>query len=386
LGLRVARRRQPDPCPGVRVEGWLHTNGNLDVSHGTADLAGRLTVSGAVQRGENDPLAPMLPAPQKQLLGQREWVDSTDASPNNDGLRELIERADAGYPDPLDGVRFASTAAVRLLWTDEGLAVEAQTSQSGMGKGKGTGTGDAPAILECLTQGDTLPDATGAGSVQTTSIDVGALGELIGSNSVPGWNGILHLADERSGNRAFRLRNGAKLPPGGLVIATPNTLYIQGDYNAAPAPGGREPEPAAVVADSVVLLSPAWEDGRSDTGSSASSMTVRAGIVSGTPPEAASVTPSDLLRRVEDWSVSQMTLNGSLLGLYPASETGMTSGEQADAPQQFTILHDPEFLATPPGNPLVVVSLWKRPAGHEQINGDSGPVAAMPAKPGNGHP
>jgi hypothetical protein len=201
------------------------------------------------------------------------------------------------------------------------------------------------------------------------------------SNAVADWNGVLHIADQRSGPRAFRLRNGGVLPEGGLLVASPNTLYIEGNFNTGGGRGRSEPAPAVVAADGIVLLSPAWSDDGRGYGAPATSMTVQAGLISGTPADAPSVSPLDLLRRVEDWEAAQVTIRGALLGLFRSE--GTAASDRWTVPQAFTLSHAPALLAPPAASPLVAVSLWKRPApGADPGDLGSAPVANSP--PGKG--
>ena len=60
--------------------------------------------------------------------------------------------------------------------------------------------------------------------------------------------------------RALKLTNGGlgNLPPAGLTIASENPVYVQGHYNAGPAAWGNG-APAAIMADSITLLSSTWD-------------------------------------------------------------------------------------------------------------------------------
>jgi hypothetical protein len=61
--------------------------------------------------------------------------------------------------------------------------------------------------------------------------------------------------------RALKVTNGSlgNLPADGLSIASENPVYVQGNYNANNAGFGNPNAPAAIMADSVTLLSNAWE-------------------------------------------------------------------------------------------------------------------------------
>ena len=59
--------------------------------------------------------------------------------------------------------------------------------------------------------------------------------------------------------RALKLTNGGlgQLPVTGLTIASENPVYVEGHYNSGPAAWGNG-APAAIMADSITLLSAAW--------------------------------------------------------------------------------------------------------------------------------
>jgi hypothetical protein len=58
-----------------------------------------------------------------------------------------------------------------------------------------------------------------------------------------------------------RIRNGEKLPDGGLSIASDLPVYVEGNYNVE-----GDTKPALVTGDAVTLLSQEWQDARSASG------------------------------------------------------------------------------------------------------------------------
>lgn len=108
--------------------------------------------------------------------------------------------------------------------------------------------------------------------------------------------------------RGIKLVNGGKLPPEGLTIATPNAVYIQGDYNTGTegavrptsnnppgsyTPPNDKPSPivsgytkaaAAVVADAINILSNDWNDAKSTKSLNervAANTTINAALIAG---------------------------------------------------------------------------------------------------------
>ncbi len=151
--------------------------------------------------------------------------------------------------------------------------------------------------------------------------------------------------------RALKLVNGGlgNVPVPGLTIASENPVYIQGDYNASTGAGGAanfgNPHSAtSVIADSVTLLSSAWNDiwsfrypgtpiqanpgpGGGLEGRKAASTTYRLAIISGKGlsfPQPAG-TPKDFgtdggvhnfLRYIEDWGGQTLNYRGSIVSFY----------------------------------------------------------------------
>src|SRR4029077_7248624 len=109
------------------------------------------------------------------------------------------------------------------------------------------------------------------------------------SDATTKFNGILYIDDVSSTGyadpKAIRLTDGATLPSigsTGLTVASQNPVYIEGDYNTS---GTRVP--SAVFADSVTILSNAWDDSNSSGGLSsrnASDTTVNTALVCGFVP------------------------------------------------------------------------------------------------------
>ena len=86
-------------------------------------------------------------------------------------------------------------------------------------------------------------------------------------NWVSGARHVLKLVDGSLGNVPYRL-DGTLVSPGGFTVASENPVYVQGNYNSSAADttwaaGGADQlghAAAAVIADSVTLLSTGWSD------------------------------------------------------------------------------------------------------------------------------
>ena len=150
-------------------------------------------------------------------------------------------------------------------------------------------------------------------TMKLTQIDIGKytkwaytnliVGGILGSNDgvamVPN---ILYVADFRTSavvtnEFAVRVTNGMTLPTNnaGLTIATPNPLYIMGNYNVSNSAAylgttnTTASMPAAFYCDAVTILSSNWAAGNYDSISSqsyvnwcnAASTTINAALVAG---------------------------------------------------------------------------------------------------------
>lgn len=176
---------------------------------------------------------------------------------------------------------------------------------------------------------------------------------------------------------AVRLVNGQTLPSNGLTVATPNGLYVKGNYNCPTAAylgttNTTDVKPASFVADAVTILSGSWDDTLS-SGSlydrTASNTTVNAAIVSGNVPTGADgISPKsggvhNLPRLLENWGDGSktLTINGSLVCLFQSTRASGNfigpgeSGEYYRAPTR-NWSFDNNFLdpnKLPPGTPAV---------------------------------
>lgn len=236
-------------------------------------------------------------------------------------------------------------------------------------------------------------------TVKVTQIDIGKytlwaqtnpavfakMGKVGTSNLVPN---ILYVADYRTPTSttlpSIRLANGASLPPRGLTVATPNPLYVLGNYNAPNnlnTTNTSNTKPASLISDALTALSPAWRDINSAASLSsreADFMTVNAAIITGvvdsnpTSGSPFSGGAMNLPRLLEDWgsgASTKLTLNTSIVNLFNsvyATNRWQTPGTYYQAPirdfnfdQNFT-----DMTKLPPGTPMLSAILrgrWSNP-------------------------
>jgi hypothetical protein len=257
-----------------------------------------------------------------------------------------------------------------------------------------------------LTNALCFYDARQAATNRTTQIDVGQLGNWINTNAMcaarwpsgNAFNGILYVGDWRSNStantmEAVRLINGSIINtngmPAGLTVCTPNPLYVWSDYNAPSAAthGGQDvagTSPCSFACDALTLLSAKWSDVNSwshaCSSRTGSNMTVNAAFIAGNVPSTGSSTTTysggaeNLPRLLENWGSTTLTLNTSILCLYPSSfatnqfvePTGSASSDYYEPPtRNFTFNTNYATVSgLPPGTPKVdrmIRATWCNP-------------------------
>jgi hypothetical protein len=159
-----------------------------------------------------------------------------------------------------------------------------------------------------------------------------------------------------------RLKDGAALGSNtsgsplvqGLTVVTNQAAYIQGDYNVGGTLGGVTvpKKPAAVIADSMNILSNSWNDAHSGPGNdpSASSTTVNAAFLSGTdvsgPPPNGSTYSGGLEnypRFHENWSGDTFTYRGSFVSLGLPMHVNGRWANQVYSPPMRDFNYDTDF-------------------------------------------
>lgn len=371
----------------------------------------------------------------------------SDGNLNNDGYHEIIEElktpTSTAGTDPLqidtDGgsERLANNADYRIyIDAANNVTVYQGTSTTPMTSGT-----DYAAIVAAITTNTTLKDGRENDNVRVVNVDVGKITSAVDGaastfDTVGNNDGLLlYIADTSAGTsvttrgfsgyttaaaaggnlttsggtsttstsrRGVRLINGGSLPGIGMTVASPNPVYIQGDFNSgattnyssavgstssanaltvnnlpasdgsgaypsatsAPAEmaGTYTKKPAAVVADAVTILSNKWSDGNSVNALSSrtpTSTTVNAAIVAGNVPTSSTAYSGGLEnfpRLLENWSSSlYLTIHGSFGLLYDSEQaTGVwqNTGNYYNAPSRRWFFDPTLQDKNPPGFPV----------------------------------
>ncbi len=313
----------------------------------------------------------------------------SDGNNNNDGYREIIEEQNpvtAANPDPLQldsgtSERLSNNADYRIYVNASNVVSIFKGASTTALSGS---SAEYTAIRNALTPNRALYDRREGDNVRVVSVDVGAVrtaynGSTITDN-VGGGDGLLFYVQDTSvgtsvstsivnsstsassavtstRRRGVRLQNGASLPGAGSTglakgfsVVTPNTIYIQGDYNTGTTGTSRPPSntatsytppmdnpnpyvagysrvPSAVVGDAVNILSNSWNDANSTLAKSsraATHTTVNTAIVAGNVPSGSSGSYSggieNFTRFHENWSGDYLTIYGALASLFDSAQ------------------------------------------------------------------
>lgn len=204
-----------------------------------------------------------------------------------------------------------------------------------------------------------------AKSMRMTNIDLKKLagyasGDAEGSPSFPNHlpsNGLIYATRNDSASTeepGIRLMNGAQIyRTGGLSVVSNDPVYIQGDYNTL------NKKPAAVVCDSVNLLSNNWNDANSAgslSARTAGSTTYNTAFIAGVDNTTAGHYNGGLEnypRLHEGWSGKTLSIKGSFVELWNtqiAQGAWLYGGTQYTAPTRnwnydtdFTVNNMPPF-------------------------------------------
>jgi hypothetical protein len=200
------------------------------------------------------------------------------------------------------------------------------------------------------------------------------------TSTTKGWNGIVYITDtsgSSTAKRAVQIINGAKVPTGGITIASNNPVYIRGDFNTGRVAGSSEPpsntgnpsdpdaggytrQPASIIADAITVLSNNWDhDGSPALGSRvASNTTINAALMAGNVPSdgtSYSGGAENFVRLLENWSGKTFTYYGSMICLYASQQgTGTWGKANVYSPGSLNFFYDSNLSVDSQGNPVTV--------------------------------
>lgn len=424
-------RLEIHPSPPTVITGWVHTNERLYTAHNTLTFGSKVTYADdfgnkkyapgdasrtaeqiANAQGSNWPSN--LP-PARDQSKQPFGLDSTrifstaDANPNNDSYRELLERPTSGQPDPIAEARYYNQADVRILIDgSNNVTIKNKSDATVNASSTGNNLKLYQVFNAALTKNESIKDNREAATMRIATLNMetiykaltptgsGGTGELVNT----GFKGVIYISDTSGSStvkRGIRLKSGAKMPTGGLTVASDNPVYIQGDYNTgrtvngsgavtaetpantanngtgSPVVSGYTKQPCAVLGDAVMILSNAWTDAKSfnDVGSrDASPTTVNTAIVSGIVPSGLVASGANSYsggaenfpRFMEEWGSNRtFTYNGSMVQLFMSKQNvGKWGSDNVYVPPRRQWAFDSLFYTNPPPGTLTLISYNKQ--------------------------
>ena len=393
-------------CATMTVNGRTHANGNIYTgSSASLIFNGTVTTTTTISSPANGGQGPGWgdTGTYNGSPGSRTNVPTVSLSVGNTNVHALIDVPPAGETvGSVSGSRrLYNQAQVVLLISNTVVTARIQAAVVGAMPGADA----TPIILRCtntptalatnfpwLTTSNTFTDQRESKTVLTTQIDLGAYNQWLRTNAsvlikFPLLSGtyptILFAADNRTNASssvmtAIRITNGIAPPyNGGLgfSLATPNPLYVWGNYNCTNSAhlattNTSSTVPSALMSDAITILSSSWKDSMSSGSASSrtatSADTVNAAILSGSMPSTGTSSSTysggvhNLPRLLENWGSSTLWLNTSLINLYDSQRA--TSQFQFPGPyyqpptRKFS--YDSNFMdpaKQPPGIPTCLV-------------------------------
>jgi hypothetical protein len=368
------------------------------------------------------------PSGGAQQLPQNSAILSGTGISNNintsGGYREVIERPvlASGTTDLLASTdsnqpsgRYYYQAGVKILVATDAVTPSNTTvtilNKNGVtvtGSSTGTDLALYNTFSKAITPNGSLKDGRENSTLVTTNLDINQIkGALTTSGSLAGLGAnIIYISDVTANNsmdingkattpstsganRGIELVNGYCMPAGGLTIVSDNPVYILGDYNTKYSSGdivpsnstsnndptkpyglNYTPQPCAVMADAVTVLSNSWIDTNSTkdlSGRIASNTTVNAAILSGIVSSGSGFIYTgggeNFPRLLEDWNKNSsiFTYYGSMVELFKSKQAiGVWKGSNVyyTAPTRHWYF-DTRFYNNPPPGTFKVISYNK---------------------------
>lgn len=334
------------PGAPMEIRGRVHSNRDIYAGTDSKDYLTFwewVTASSQIyhkRKYTSTPYEPVYKAGRDANVSTLNMPIGTNNSP--EAVRAILEipPQDENENSPMGQQRFYNNCDVVILVTNGEVSIRG----GGVCKGEGSKIKWQYAT-NWLSTNATFYDQREQKTVVATEIDIGKfiqwatntdanvnpIGNTLAKNYGRTINSV-YVADLRpmtaSTLPAVRLVNGAILPPSGLTVATPNPLYVKGNYNAYGASVGTtntaNTKPAALLADAITILSGSWNDANSTAGINSripSDTTVNAAFLAGIVETVGSYYSGGLEnfpRFLENWSGRTLTYNGSMVVMFPS--------------------------------------------------------------------
>jgi hypothetical protein len=256
-----------------------------------------------------------------------------------------------------------------------------------------------------ITTNQSIQDNRENATVKVASLDVSKI--ISTDDSTPTYNDgnkapftsnpVVYMYDASatpSARRAIRVTGGSVIPTAGLTVASPNPVYVQGDFNTGgtgstvpsnnpsnlngdgtykdasnppdPQVPGYTRAPSSIVADAVNILSNSWQDSNSGSMPAASPTTVNTAIISGNVQtnakgdSAYSGGAENFPRFLENWGNKTFTYYGSMVQLYQSQQaTGVWGKPNVYGAPTRAWYFDSSFKTNPPPGSVMIYNYIK---------------------------
>jgi hypothetical protein len=225
------------------------------------------------------------------------------------------------------GLQWTNFMTTNVTFYDERENVTQQVSQIDVGALR-TWAGSSANILKTnswLTTGAPMLETLYVADMRSPYVAANSMSH--GTNVMSHGTNVLTYAPVEN---SVRLVNGSELPADGFTLATPNPIFVKGDYNtttndsnfSSGANSTAYANLAALMGDAIVLLSNNWNDNNSNaslSGRTATSTTVNSALLGGivvTTPGAYSGGVENFPRFLENWGSATLWYNGSMVVMF----------------------------------------------------------------------
>ncbi|MCO6431665.1 MAG: hypothetical protein J5J00_12455 [Deltaproteobacteria bacterium] len=394
------------PGPTMSLAGPVHTNGDLYLYSNSASLniSGQVTVASDLYRGRKDgsvspscnnrPVNIIDPLNLRTLIpscSSRYKVTSTDIVPWNNMIQINVQPVTVPAPDVFTaepGAIYWDKADLRLVFELDGsenpVGYQVRNADDSIDAGASTQLNACAGnlggrVVNTLSINPASPPVFRNWRenkyIRMLDVDVQSLLNCLHSTNWFGTGKSLNDSTEGglvfhftikgpssgsgSNNYGIRLRNAARLQSTiggaptvrGMTVVSDQAVYVQGDYNA------QNKIPAAVMADSLNVLSNAWNDSNSTQSLSnrvASSTTINSAFLSGTDVTGSNEGETgqggaynggleNYPRFHENWSGRTLLYRGSFVSLGTPLHVNGSWGSQSYSPPNRDWNYDTSF-------------------------------------------
>ena len=303
------------PGPAMTLAGPVHVNGNLFLgANASLDIEGQVTTSGDLYRGRKNTDSCMSGAvniadPENQTeiptcSGSTQLMNQTDLDAWNGMIEtgvEVLTVPPAETLDPTVGEPYWDKADVRIMLNLNGSTPTVEVFDPN-GNINALNTTTLASCSGAASYSDSFYNNREALDIDMLELDVEKLMDCLHNTTILGiskgidetsegglvwYVGVNGPDSDTVNNYGVRLRNGDALASGvtgapaiaGLTVVTNQAIYVEGNYNAT------DKKPAAILADSLNVLSNNWSDSNDELALSqriASDTTVYAAFLAGT--------------------------------------------------------------------------------------------------------